>query len=70
MQMVLPGETVTAGNGLTVTVACAVAVQPLRSPVTVYVVVDNGEAVTLEPIEELNVDDGLHEYVFAPDEIS
>ena len=59
MQMVLPGETVTAGNGFTVTVACAVAVQPLRSPVTVYVVVDNGDAITLAPVDELSVEDGL-----------
>lgn len=58
--MVLFRETISAGSGFTVIVVCAEAVQPLRLPVTVYVVVDNGEAVTLEPVEELNVDDGLH----------
>lgn len=62
----LLGETVTTGSGFTITVDCAVAVQPRRFPVTVYVVVEEGFAVTLEPVDELNVVDGLHEYVVAP----
>ena len=37
--------TVTTGNGLTVTVDTAVAVQPSVVPVTVYDVVMSGEAV-------------------------
>ena len=37
--------TVTTGNGLTVTVAIAVAVQPSVVPVTVYDVVVSGDAV-------------------------
>jgi hypothetical protein len=60
------GETVTTGTGFTVTVTCAVAVQPSASPVTVYVVVEFGVAVTVEPVAELNPVAGLHEYVFAP----
>jgi len=54
------GVTVTTGSGFTVTVTCAVAVQPLLSvPVTVYVVVEDGFAVTLEPVEELRSVDGV-----------
>ncbi len=36
---------------------------PFRSPVTVYVVGEDGLAVTLAPVVELNAVDGLHEYV-------
>ena len=47
-------ETVTMGRGLTVTVTCAMAEQPFASvPVTVYVVVDDGLAVTLDPVVAL-----------------
>lgn len=53
--------TVSTGNGFTAMVVCADAVQPLELlPVTVYVVVEEGNAVTLEPVDELSVDDGLH----------
>jgi len=38
------------------------AVQPDKSPTTVYVVAETGVAVTLEPVDELSVDDGLHVY--------
>ena len=65
-QIVAAGETETTGRGFTVTVVCAVEVQPLRFPVTVYVVDEIGFAVTLEPADELSDDDGLHEYEFAP----
>jgi hypothetical protein len=65
-QIVDAGETVTTGRGLTVTVVCAVEVQPRRFPVTVYVVVETGFAVTLEPVDALSDVDGLHEYVVAP----
>jgi hypothetical protein len=42
-------------------------VQPLTSvPVTVYVVVDVGFAVTGDPVVELSAVDGVHEYVDAP----
>ena len=61
LQIVTAGETVTTGSGFTVTVICAVAVHPFKSPVTVYVVVEAGVARTLAPVDELNVDDGLHE---------
>jgi hypothetical protein len=50
-----------------VTIDVAVAVQPATDvPVTVYVVVEPGDAVTTEPVEELNVPEGLHAYVLAP----
>jgi len=58
---------VITGSGFTVTVTCAVAVHPLLSvPVTVYVVVEEGVAVTEEPVEELRDADGLQVYVLAP----
>jgi hypothetical protein len=60
------GETVTIGIGLIVTVTCAVAVHPDASPVTVYVVVEDGLAVTDEPVVTLNAVDGVQEYVLAP----
>jgi hypothetical protein len=62
--------TVTTGNGFIVTVTCVVAVQPFASPVTVYVVVEVGLAVTEEPVVALNPVAGLHEYVFAPFAVS
>ena len=53
--------TVTTGSGLIVTVTCAVAVHPFASvPVTVYDVVVNGLAVTVEPVVALRLVDGLH----------
>jgi hypothetical protein len=58
--------TVTTGKGLTVTVTCPVAEQPLDVPVTVYVVVVVGFAVTDEPVVALNPVAGLHVYVLAP----
>ena len=52
--------TVITGSGFTVTVTCAVAEHPLASvPVTVYVVVEDGLAVTLEPVVELRFVDGV-----------
>jgi hypothetical protein len=41
-------------------------VHPSASPVTVYVVVETGLAVTLEPVVALSAVDGVHEYEFAP----
>ena len=61
VQIVMFGETVTTGIGFIVTVTCAVEVHPLASPVTVYVVVEDGFAVTLEPVVALSAVDGLHE---------
>ena len=55
------GVMVTTGSGLTVTVVWTLDVQPLVVPVTVYVVVLAGVAVTLEPVDELSVEEGLHE---------
>ena len=60
------GETVTTGAGLTVTVTCVEPVHPFRSPMTVYVVVLVGLAVTEVPDELLNVAAGLQIYVLAP----
>ena len=60
LQIAGGGVTVTTGRGFTVTVTCAVAVQLLLSvPVTVYVVVEDGFAVTLEPVEALRSVDGV-----------
>ena len=71
VQIVMLGETVTTGIGLMVTVTCAVAEHPFTSvPVTIYVVVDDGFAVTEEPVVALNAVDGLQEYVLAPLAIS
>jgi len=58
--MVSSGETKIAGDGFTVTVNCTEEVQPDKYPVTEYVVEETGLAVTLEPVDELNVEDGLH----------
>ena len=49
LQMVVAGETVMEGLGLTVTTALAVTEQPFVVPVTVYVVVVEGEAETAAP---------------------
>ena len=61
VQIVIFGETVNTGIGFIVTVTCAVDVHPDASPVTVYVVVEDGLAVTLEPVVELKLVEGLHE---------
>ena len=61
-QIVAGGETVTTGRGLIVTVTCAVAVHPLLFvPVTIYVVVEVGDAVTGEPVVALSPVAGVHE---------
>ena len=70
MQIVAEGVTERTGGGLTVTVTCCDAEHPNEFPVTVYVVVAEGVAVTGEPVEELKDADGLHEYVFAPKAVS
>jgi hypothetical protein len=62
--------TVTTGSGLTVTVTCPVAEHPLEVPVTVYVVVVVGFAVTGEPVDALSPVEGVHEYVVAPVAVS
>ena len=61
LQIVCDGETASTGKGLTVRVTCDVAVHPLMSPVTVYVVVEEGLAVTLAAVVELNAIEGVHE---------
>jgi len=60
------GTTVIVGNGFTVTFTVAVFVHPPEVPVTVYVVVLPGLAVTDEPVVALNPVPGLHVYVVAP----
>jgi hypothetical protein len=52
--------TVTTGSGFTVTVTWVEPVHPLKSPTTVYVVVEEGALVTDEPVELLSVAEGLH----------
>jgi hypothetical protein len=66
LQIAGGGVTVTTGSGFTVTVTCTVAVHPLDVPITVYVVVLAGFAVTGEPVVELSPIAGLHAYVLAP----
>ena len=56
------GVTVIVGNARTVTTLVARLIQPLASvPVTVYVVVTTGDALTVDPVELLNPVDGDHE---------
>ena len=66
MQIAAGVFTVTTGRGLTVTVTCVVAVHPFKVPVTVYVVVEVGDAVTVEPVVLLSPVAGDQEYVVAP----
>ena len=59
------------GRGFTLTVTCVDAVQPLASvPVTVYVVVEVGLAVTVVPVVALSPVAGDQMYVTAPDAVS
>jgi hypothetical protein len=59
--VIIEGVTATGGVGFTVTVTWADAVQPLLpKPITVYVVVVAGLAVTLAPVDALRVDEGVH----------
>jgi hypothetical protein len=51
--------TVIVGPGVTVTVTAAVPEQPEVVPVTVYVVVDVGFAVTLDPVVPLKPVEGV-----------
>lgn len=60
------GDTVTVGVALTVIVTCCVAVQPFVLPVTVYVAVLGGKAVTTTPDVALRLAAGAHVYVVAP----
>src|SRR5262249_25466852 len=66
LQMAGGGVIDTTGGGLTVTVTCAVAEHPPDVPVTVYVVVLAGLAVTEDPVVELNPVAGDQVYVVAP----
>ena len=63
-QIEVLGLNVMVGGGFTLTVTCAV--HPPGFPVTVYVVVVVGDAVTEEPIVALKPVGGLHEYMEAP----
>ena len=67
---IVAGATVMFGWLAMVTVTCDVAVQPNASPVTVYVVVEAGAAVTDEPVVALSPVAGDHEYVVAPFAVS
>ena len=61
--MATPEPPLIAGNGLTVTVTTAVLMQPAPLvPVTVYVVVPAGLAVTLAPVAADNPVDGDQAY--------
>jgi hypothetical protein len=61
-QIVAPALIPNVGVGLTVTITVAGfdAEQPAAVPMTVYVVVIVGEALTTAPVEALNVPLGVH----------
>jgi len=56
----------TAGSGFTETITNASAVPQLLVPVTVYIVVTVGVAVTLVPVVADNPAPGIHTYVTPP----
>jgi hypothetical protein len=56
---IVEGATVIVGWLAIVTVTCAVAVHPSASPVTVYVIVEEGLAVTVAPLVLLKEVAGL-----------
>ena len=64
--MVCAGVTDITGSTLTVMGIWAEDVHPFKSPVTVYVIEEEGLAITFEPVVELNAVEGLHAYVLAP----
>jgi len=56
-----------AGGAFTLILSEAVFEQPLPSvPVTVKMLLEVGEAITVAPLEAFNEVDGLHEYEFPP----
>ncbi len=62
MQMVLAlAVAVTGGDRLTFTVTSVLEIHPLEFPVTVYVVVNNGLAVTVSLVVEFNPPEGDQE---------
>jgi hypothetical protein len=60
------GVTVTVGSGVTVTVTVWLALHEPLVPVTVYVLVDAGLAVTVAPVVALKPVPGAHVYDVAP----
>jgi hypothetical protein len=65
------GETATTGFEFTVTATVVIAVQPPDAdPVTVYVMVDVGEAITVAPVVALRAVDGDQAYVVPPEAVS
>lgn len=69
-QIVVVPLTVITGIGFTVTVTVEVPVQEPCVPLTVYVVVDVGDATGLAIVALLSVPAGLHVYDVAPDAFS
>jgi hypothetical protein len=66
IQVVTPEPALIVGIGFTDTCTVAVLGQPLSVPVTVYTVVEDGFAVTFEPVVADKAVAGLHVYVVAP----
>jgi hypothetical protein len=60
------GVSESCGRGFTITIICDDAVHPAKSPITVYIVEAEGEAVTLDELVVFNDEEGLHKYEFAP----
>ncbi len=59
--VVVADDAVTVGEAFTVIVRVAVPLQPAVVPVTVYVVVNNGLAVTVSLVVEFNPPEGDQE---------
>ena len=59
-QTLVLDDAFTLGNGFTVTDLVAVPLHPFVVPVTVYVTLEYGDAVTVEAVVELSPVDGDH----------
>ena len=70
LQMPLTGEVTFTATFPMLTATVLVCEQPFLTPVTVYVMLDDGSAVTLAPVVVFKPVDGAQEYVMAPEALS